>query len=247
MKVTLFDYTGYGCLDPARHAANVLLFTKDTRLEMSPKHLSDIAKRSDEDVLNGLRKMANTNPGSWEFVHFSFLIQNVTRAFTHQLVRTRAASYAQQTMRILEMHKWTYKTGPTIIVDIDRNIVYDYAMRTIDHCYEELLRLGAKAEDARGILPTNIHTNICMNGNMRNFINLARKRHSPRVQDEYRDVMDACLMEVRKVYPWFDIFYNNDEMKAYTDLYDMITNSTLSEELKTDMYKKLDIIKSGLD
>ena len=36
MKVTLIDYTGAGTPDPARHAANVLVFTKRTRLEMDP-------------------------------------------------------------------------------------------------------------------------------------------------------------------------------------------------------------------
>lgn len=248
MNVTMFDYTGKGSPDPARSAASILLFTKSTRLNMTPNLLEEIENKPFfTDIFNELKLMANTNPGSWEFVNFSFLIQDVTRAFTHQLVRTRQATYAQQTMRVLEMDKWTYETGPTIKGDIDREVVYDYGMRTIGHCYKELLMQGAKIEDARGLLPTNIHTNICFHINMRNFISLTRKRVSARVQDEYHRVMDACVIEVEKVFPWFYIFYKNDEMKAYKDLQDIILASKLSQEEKTEIYKKLDIIRTGLD
>jgi hemerythrin superfamily protein len=70
---------------------------------------------------------------------------------------------------------------------------------------------------------------------------------SGRVQNEYRHLMDAAVIEVEKIYPWFHIFYKNDEMKAYRDLIDLINDSNLTPEEKTTIYKKLDIIKSGLD
>jgi flavin-dependent thymidylate synthase len=243
MKVTLFDFTGNGCPDPARHAANCLVFTKSTRLNMTPSLMLEIAEKSEEEILQELKIMSNTNPGSWEFVHLSFIVEGVTRGFTHQLVRTRQASYAQQTMRVLKMQKWKYETGPTIKGNIDREVIYDYVMRTIDTGYQELIEQGAAIEDARGILPTNIRTNICMSINMRNFINLTRKRVSIRVQNEYRQVMDAMVMEIEKIYPWFYIFYKNDEIKARKDLQNMIyENKNLSPEEKTEMIKKLDIL-----
>ena len=52
--------------------------------------------------------MANTIPSSWEFVDYTFLVTGVSRAYTHQQVRTRAASYAQQTMRVLNMGEFDY-------------------------------------------------------------------------------------------------------------------------------------------
>jgi flavin-dependent thymidylate synthase len=248
MKVSLIDCTGSGQGDPGRYAANLLLFTKSTRLGLNPETFLDIVNLSNEEIIVRLKEMANTNPGSWEFVHFTFLIQGVTRGFTHQLVRTRTASYAQQTMRVLKMDKWTYGTGPSIKGNVDNEVVYDYAMRTIDHCYKELLERGVAIEDARGVLPTNIHTNICMSINMRNFITLTRKRASLRVQKEYRDVMDAMVIQIEDIYPWFYIFYKNDEMKAYRDLQDMINdNKNLTPEEKIEIYKKLDIIKTGQD
>lgn len=251
MKVTLFDYTGAGNIDPGSYAAAILLFTKSTRLEMSPGLLQTVKDTTYNDKIKQLKEMADTNPGSWEFIDFSFLIEGVTRAFTHQLVRARTASYAQQTLRVLDVSEekgWDYLTGPSIESDKMNKKAYDETMSAIDLAYKLIIARGGKVEDARGLLPTNILTNICMKIDMRNFINLARKRQSMRVQDEFRRVIDLALIEVEKVYPWFYMFYKNDQMKAFNDLFIVILESKgLTSEEKTAIYKKLDIIKSGLD
>ena len=243
MQVTLFDGTGFGSPNPERHAANVIVFTRNTRLKMTPGGFSAIQAKEDFEILKELREAANTLPSSWEFVQFTFLIEGVTRAFTHQLVRTRTASYAQQAQRIVEMSDFEYARGPSV----GEQGLYDDTMAMIAKNYKTLIDAGARTEDARGILPTNILTNICMSINMRNFINLTRKRTSKRVQDEYRNVLDACIMQVEKVYPWFYMFYKNDAFQARKDLQDMIfDNKSLSSEEKTNMVKKLDIMMPDL-
>ena len=88
MKVTLI-YATPGAID-------LLLFTKSTRLQLTPGLMDEIRSWPEERKLNELRYMAKTVPSSWEFVDLIFSIEDVTRAFTHQLVRTRTASYAQQ-------------------------------------------------------------------------------------------------------------------------------------------------------
>jgi flavin-dependent thymidylate synthase len=242
MNVTLIDGTGFGSSDPGRYAANMIAYTRSTRLNMSPGLLAEIQAKEDYEVLKELQLAAGTIPSSWEFVQFTFIVEKVTRAFTHQLVRTRHASYAQQAMRIVEMKDFEYATGPTLTGQYKG--MYDDIMKDIAETYEFLIDTAEVApEDARGILPTNILTNICMHINMRNFINLTRKRVSKRVQDEYRSVLDAMIMEVEKVYPWFYLFYKNDGFKARIDLQNMIyENKNLSSEEKVDMVKKLDII-----
>lgn len=247
MQVTLIDYTGNGHIDPARRAANILIFTRSTRLNMQPSLMAEIEQWSEDKIIEELKYMSNTLPSSWEFVYFTFLINDVTRAFTHQLVRTRTASYAQQAMRIVNMDKWTYDIGLTIKGNATRETVYNYAMRCIDSCYQELLQQGVAVEDARGVLPTNIHTNICVSINMRNWINLIRKRSSARIQNEYRKVVDQMIIAVEKVYPWIHIFVKNDELKARSDLQEMIyANKSLTSEEKVNMVKKLDIIIKDL-
>ena len=243
MRVTLIDGTGFGSKDPSRHAANIIAYTRSTRLNMTPGLLAEIQAKKDYEVLQELMLASDTLPSSWEFVYFTFLIEGVTRAFTHQLVRTRTASYAQQAMRIVIMDGWTYSTGPTV----EGNGTYKATMDTIAANYEILIKDGASTEDARGILPTNIHTNINMSINMRNWVNLVRKRGSIRVQDEYNKVVEKMVMEVEKVYPWIYMFVKNDELKARKDLQNMIwENKSLTPEEKLNMVKKLDIIISDL-
>ena len=155
MKVTLFDYTGAGSLDPASYAAAILIFTKSTRLEMNPMLLRAAKELIYDDKINRLKEMSNTNPGSWEFIDLSFLVEGVTRAYTHQQVRTRHASYAQQTLRVLDVsegHGWNYLTGPSIEADKMSKKAYEETMTAIDLAYKLMIARGARVEDARAII-----------------------------------------------------------------------------------------------
>jgi flavin-dependent thymidylate synthase len=248
MNVTLINYTGCGSKDPGRFAANVLLFTKSTRLQMSPSLMEEIEKMSETEVMFNLKLMSDTNPGSWEFVNLHFLLENVTRAFQQQLTRTRTASYAIQTTRLLDMRNFKYDIPHAIANDKTIVGAYKNTMENTAMCYKFLVDdAKIETEDARGILPLNMYSNINMSINMRNWINLVRKRESIRVQTEYRKVLDHMVMAVEKVYPWIYLFVKNDEMKARKDLQNMIyENDKLSAEEKTAMVKKLDIIMKEL-
>lgn len=245
MKVTLIDYTGIGNPN-SDHAINVLIFTKSTRLNMSPGLMNDIAAWPIEKKLKELEYMANTIPSSWEFVDYTFMIEGVTRAFTHQFVRSRQFSFAQQTMRVLDVSTgpgWSFHRGPTIENDDERLYHYDNAMLGIDKAYKEQIAAGAAIEDARGLLPTNILTNIVGKCNMRTFVELVRKRSSPRTQSEYRDVLEAMKAEVRRVHPWIDLFIDRNIDKAIADLQDMISQCAIGE-VATKMTKLLDQIRA---
>ncbi len=150
---------------------------------------------------------------------------------------------------------WGYATGPTID-DMPvgagpnaptRGQVYDRGMGQIAAAYQVLIEAGADVQDARGILPTNILTNICMKINMRNFIDLAKKRSSARVQDEYRSVVEGMKAEVLRVHPWTEVFMNRTADVAAMELQEMITQSmTVSNEMKINMIKKLDQIRKDM-
>ena len=245
MQVSLIDFTGMGTPDPARYAAERLVFTKATRLSMTPELMDSIQKRSDEELLAELRYMANTIPSSWEFVNYTFLVNGVTRAFTHQLVRTRTGSYAQQTMRVLDVAGWNYMTGPTIRGDADRELVYDGVMSRIASAYDGLINMGAKIEDARGVLPTNIETNIVAKFDLRTLADTARKRASGRTQGEYRDVMNEMKRCVLEVHPWSALFFNRTFDVAAAELEAAVNEvEGISEEQKVNMIKLIDQMRA---
>jgi flavin-dependent thymidylate synthase len=244
MKVTLIDYTGAGAADPARHAANVLVFTKSTRLEMRAGLMDEVAAKPWEEIEAELDYMANTIPSSWEFVEYKFLIEDVTRGFTHQFVRTRTASFAQQTMRVLNVGGWTFGTGPTVELQKNRRKVYKKTMMTISEAYDALVADGANIEDARGILPTNIHTNIVAKFDLRSMADTARKRASSRTQGEYRNVMEAMKAEVQRVHPWAEKFFCRSFDRSAADLETRIIalamSNNIGDEQKTHLIKLID-------
>lgn len=210
MKVTLIDYN--------QNAVDKLIFCKNTRLEMSALLLEDVANMSEEKKAEELNYISNTIKSSWEFLDYTFMIEGVTRAFTHQFVRNRQGSYAQQTMRILNVSGFTYSTGDTINSSIINKALYEGAMGTIQKAYDELIANGASIEDARGILPTNIHTNIVVKYNLRTLSEILASRSSPRTQGEFREVIDLMYEELIKVHPWLHMFLHNERYIAAKEL-----------------------------
>lgn len=198
MKVTLINYT--------QEAAELLIFTKSTRLTMSPGLFDEIRNWSDERKLEELRYMANTIPSSWEFVSYTFLVEGVSRAYTHQQVRTRAASYAQQTMRVLNMGEFDYVYTDRIAANPGAKAQVDTALKAIKLSYNNIIQLGLPAEDARGILPTNIATNIVCKFNLRTLSELAKSRTGGRTQSEYQKVINSAIDKVLAVHPWAEAF-----------------------------------------
>lgn len=248
MEVQLIDYTGKGSSDPARAAANLLVFTKSTRLNMSPSLMAHIEAMSDEKIDRDLAYMAKTIPSSWEFVHYSFLITGVTRAFTHQFVRTRTGSYAQQTMRVLDVSGWDYGTGPSLEEDgapTSAGEIYHDTMATIAQAYDDMIEKGAKIEDARGVLPTNIKTNIAASFSLRTLADTFRKRASTRTQGEYREVMDAMKAAVIEVHPWAALFFEQTFDCAAKEVEDFILGlEGIPDEKRTEMIKRLDQMRT---
>lgn len=243
MRVVLVDYTGANHKRPDRYAAAQIIFAKSTRLEMQPDLFNEILNWSDERMEKELEYIANTIPSSWEFVHYNFLITGVTRAFTHQFVRTRTASFAQQTMRVLNVSSgpgWDYYTGPSIEEGSRNGEVYDRCMALIGATYNDLVASGVKVEDARGVLPTNIKTNILVSMNMRTLVEMIRKRSSPRTQGEYRDVLELIKEVSFSVHPWLRMFVERTFDKAAKELDGEIQKLDIPNEQRMHLMKLVD-------
>ena len=206
MKVKLINATS--------DAVNLLLFTKNTRLMNDEDAYEKVSKWDDEKKQAELDYMLQTIRSSWEFIDYTFDIRDVSRGFTHQFVRTRQASYAQQSQRTVDMVGFTYYTPDRIYKDETANVIYDDAMRMINEKYQELRSLGIPAEDARGVLPTNIHTNIVAKFNLRTLSEMAKSRLSPRAQGEYQNVFKLMVKEVVRVHPWADPFLTPTQWAA---------------------------------
>lgn len=238
MKVSLIEYTGKGRGPWA--AADMLIFAKNTRVKMSPSLLEEISSWSEDKKLSELDYIANTIPASWEFVDYTFMVEEVTRSLTHQLVRTRTASYAQQTMQILDMTGFTYHKGPTLSGDLGR--MYDDAMGYVNDTYSHLIKEGVSTEDARDLLPNGIHTNILVKANLRTFIDIFHTRISPRNLGQYRDLAVAMRDEILRAHPWSELFLRRTRDKAMEELDEMIKALPLDDDVAGVKFKLLKLV-----
>lgn len=205
MKIKLVNFT--------QDAKDLLIFTKNTRLLNVEDAYSEIKDWPEDKKQAELDYMLQTIKSSWEFVDYTFELRDVTRAFTHQFVRTRQGSYAQQSQRTVDMSGFGYYTPPRIESDETAKQVYDEAMKQINDSYQKLREL-VPAEDARGILPTNIHTNIVAKFSLRTLHEMAKSRLSPRAQGEYQQIFKAMVDCVVAVHPWAEPFLTPTEWSA---------------------------------
>jgi flavin-dependent thymidylate synthase len=194
-------------LETTPNALAVLVFTKNTRLSMTGVGYKEVLTWPEEKLMEEWRYMQGTIQSSWEFVDYIFAISVVSRAFTHQLVRHRVGtSFAQQAQRAVDMTGFEYITGPSIDSP-ERLEEWIEAMQNINIRYQRLLQDGVNKQDARGILPTNIATNIIFKANLRTLHEMARKRLCVKAQGEFQNVFRAIRDEVLNVHPWADVLH----------------------------------------
>jgi len=141
-----------------------------------------------------------------EHTSFTFAISDVSRSLTHQLVRHRIASYAQQSQRYVNLNDPHYVIPPTIEKDTQMKKAYEKTMILIWDQYNKLLTLGIPAEDSRYVLPNATCTNIIVTMNARSLLNFFELRCCLHAQWEIRRLAQKMLQEVKKIAPY--IFKN---------------------------------------
>lgn len=188
MKVELISYTP--------DALNLLLRTKNTRLGSS----DDPATWTDDRRAEHLEYMRDTIRSSWEFVDYTFHISGVSRALTHQLVRTRTGSYAQESQRTVDVRDHALVRPD--LPDARARTVWDTAENAAFAGYSGLIDLGVPVQDARGLLPTAVETSIFAKFDLRTLSQMALVRLCVRTQGEYQDVFRAMREVVIAVHPW---------------------------------------------
>ena len=137
-----------------------------------------------------------------EHASFSFGIEGISRACSHQLVRHRLASYSQQSQRYVS-HKERFDavTPPTIAARPELAVRYQDLLETTHEVYRELLEAGIPAEDARFVLPNAAATKIVVTMNGRELLHFFELRCCRRAQWEIRAMAVAMLRLARQAAP----------------------------------------------
>lgn len=238
-SANLLWFTGKGTNDETYGAARLLAYTKNTRLQMTPDGYEAFECMPAEELAQELQYMSNTIPSSWEFVDVIFAINNVSRACAQQITRTRTASFAMQSQRVTNMANVSYHI-PESVKDKENYIA---AMEWSLTEYELATSVrGESLEDARGILPINVHCNIIAKYNLRSLVDLLRARDSMRVQGEYQMIARQMREAVFAVWPWVIPFFDPKDKKAIA-LIEEVAATMEDKHLKMQLAKAADLLK----
>ena len=147
--------------------------------------------------------MSSGHFSTLEHASYTFAVEGVSRALTHQLVRHRLASYNQQSQRYVK-----FKEEPPIVrpASVDTNPeaaqAFDEAIDACWQAYDKLVQAGVPAEDARYILPNACETKIVVTMNIRELMHFFSNRCCNRAQCEIRELAWKMLELVRPTAPF---------------------------------------------
>lgn len=136
-----------------------------------------------------------------EHAKFTFAIEGVSRALTHQLVRYRVASYSQQSQRYVKGTNFDYIIPPSIEEDEVLKGEFIKVMREIQTSYDRMIDrfkekdiAGEKAnQDARFVLPQAAESKIVVTMNCRELLHFFEERCCMRAQWEIRELANRML------------------------------------------------------
>lgn len=159
-----------------------------------------------------LMRMGHMSP--IEHSSFTFAIEGISRACSHQLVRHRLASYSQQSQRYVSeksevKETFDYIIPPSIAEDEETKKVFENfmieAQKTYNLLIERLTEKGTMGEsanqDARFVLPNAAETKIMVTMNARELLHFFRQRCCLRAQWEIREMAEEMLRLVKGVAP----------------------------------------------
>ncbi|MBQ2887636.1 MAG: FAD-dependent thymidylate synthase [Firmicutes bacterium] len=194
LKVILLEHTP----EPER------LVAAAARLCYSDKSADELLENFTPDKVESfVRKLVSLGHESpMEHVSFTFAIDGISRACSHQLVRHRiGVSFSQKSQRYVKEKQFDYVTPPKIAAKPELSAEFDQAMADMQAVYEKLLAAGVPAEDARFVLPNAASTSLVVTMNVRSLWHFFELRCCTRAQWEIRALANAMLAEVRKVAP----------------------------------------------
>jgi thymidylate synthase (FAD) len=181
MDVRLLSHTP----DPERAIAAA------ARLCYAPVGAAELLESMTDEAVKKVLKVIITSghTSALEHASYTFAIDGVSRALTHQLVRHRLASYNQQSQRyVAYADEPTFIVPPAVASDPEALKRFKAANAAAFEGYRALIDAGIPAEDARYLLPNAMETKIVVTMNIRELLHFFDLRCCKRAQWEIRDL-----------------------------------------------------------
>lgn len=178
--------------------------------------MDNLTEDSIQKFMDMLMSLGHESPV--EHVTFTFGIEGISRACSHQLVRHRIASYSQKSQRYVSEDGFEFIIPPSIKNNQEALDEFMKTMENIQTSYDKVRGLIKTSisrsenidmksaekranEDARFLLPNACETKIVVTMNIRSLFNFFKHRCCNRAQWEIRAVAMEMLRLCMEVAP----------------------------------------------
>ena len=140
--------------------------------------------------------------------HFNITVKFTTdRGVTHEIVRHRIASYAQESTRYCNYSKEKFGDEISVVKPVDiKDGTKEYeewarAMMCAETFYMSLINPGCKAQTSRSVLPTCTKTEIMVTMNLREWRHFIKLRSSKAAHPDIRVLAIDLLNQFKEKIP----------------------------------------------
>ncbi len=175
--------------------------------------------KSEDKIADGtshglLRRLLKTGHES-VIEHSSVSVRIVCdRGISHEIVRHRLCSFSQESTRYANYSRKKFGKEITVIrpffwdADSDLYKEWEQAMKACEKAYITLMENGARAQEARSVLPNSLKTEIIVTANVREWRHIFNLRCSAASHPQIRQIMLPMLKEFHSRIPvLFDALY----------------------------------------
>ena len=129
---------------------------------------------------------------------FATLRIEADRGFTHELVRHRLASFAQESTRFCNYSKGKFGKQITVVkqpgLTEGQEKLWEQAIETAEAYYLALINSGVSSQIARSVLPIGVKAEIVITANLREWMHIFRLRCNNAAHPIIRDIMCSALI-----------------------------------------------------
>lgn len=174
MDVSLIQATN----DPIKTIANIASICYDSNPADPLKLVKHLYKNGHHSV--------------FEHIFFTFKIEGISRACSHQSVRHRMCSVTQRSQRYCEEDNFAVVVPPSIETS-KGSTRFNVALLESKIAYLKLKQVNIHNEDARYILPNACSTDLYLSCNLRELIHIANERLCSKAQWEIRELVKRMV------------------------------------------------------
>lgn len=173
----------------------------------------------------------------------TYQISNLDRKDSHQVVRSRIASFSQQSQRYVDFSdEVPFNPDQVVRNNPEAMEIFERIFGIVSASANKLTEMGLSSDNVRGIYPNNTVTELICTMNYRELIHVFNERCCALASDRYRHMANDLLSQMRSRIPF--IFNVENGIGAKCEKYHICPES---KERSCGKYPNIDQVKYYID